>query len=138
MAFIAWEVININAKVLRDRTITEKNLSAGGVFAGSKMEDIVVHEYGHVFSAFKGNKGVEIAKKARYIIFEKESTLDEILEFLDDNVSGYSTTFRTNNVQPNLFDLKKYKEIIPEVIVKHRHTPDDFTAEFVRLLKELI
>ncbi len=130
--------ITLNAKVLRDRKITEQNLASGNLFAGSKAEDIIIHEYGHVFSAFKGNKGIEIARKARYNITGKESSLDEILTFLDSNISVYSTTSLLSSQQHSMFNLKKYKEIIPEVIVKHGNAPDEFTAEFFRLLKELI
>ena len=43
------EHITINAKALRNRKITEKNISLGGLFASRKVEDIAVHEYGHVF-----------------------------------------------------------------------------------------
>lgn len=45
--------ITLNAKVLRNRTITEKNILAGGMFAVSKLEDIVVHEYGHIIADAK-------------------------------------------------------------------------------------
>lgn len=132
------EHITINAKALRNRDITERNLAAGGLFAGSRMEDIAIHEYGHVFSSQKGNKGIEIARKARYNITGAESSLDEILSFLDANVSDYSTTYPIDGKPPSLLDLKKYREIIPEVLVKHTNSPNDFTSEFLRLLKELI
>ena len=102
------------------------------------MEDIAIHEYGHVFSSQKGNKGIEIARKARYNITGAESSLDEILSFLDANVSDYSTTYPIDGKPPSLLDLKKYREIIPEVLVKHTNSPNDFTSEFLRLLKELI
>jgi len=130
--------ITLNAKALRSRVITERNLVEGNLFAGTAAEDIVIHEYGHVFSSFKGNKGIEIARKARYNVFGEESTLDEILAFLDENISDYSTVFSARDEQANQFNLKKYKEVIPEVIVKHSRGETDFTSEFIRLLKELI
>lgn len=130
--------ITLNAKALRNRVITERNLAEGNLFAGTRAEDIIIHEYGHVFSSFKGNKGIEIARKARYNIFEEESSLDEILSFLDEHVSPYSTVFSEQNEHANLFNLKKYKEIIPEVIVRNCRSANAFTEEFVRLLKELI
>ena len=135
---IEQQHITLNTKALRDRIITEKNLVSGGYFAASRLEDIVIHEYGHVFSSVYGNKGVEIARKARYNITGTESSIGEILTYLNDNISSYATAFPTNGVRPSVFDLKKYKEIIPEVIVKHIQSPDVFTTEFIRLLKELI
>lgn len=130
--------ITLNAKALRNRSITEKNLADGNLFAGTSAEDIIIHEYGHVLSSYKGNKGIEIARKARYNIFGEEGSLDEILGFLDENVSPYSTVFSAQDERANPFNLKKYKEIIPEAIVRNRHRANAFTEEFVRLLKELI
>lgn len=130
--------ITLNAKALRNREVTERNLTEGNYFAASKLEDIIIHEYGHVFSSVYGNKGIEIARKARYNISGIDSTLDEILAYLDDNVSGYASVFPTDGKNHSMFDLKKYKEVIPEVIVRHKHSPDDFTTEFIHLLKELI
>ena len=132
------EHITINAKALRDRTITEQNLSNGSMFASSKLEDIIKHEYGHVISSNKGNKGIEITRKVVYNIFGENKSLDELLAYLHTNVSPYSTAFRISGPKPNLFDSKKYKEIIPEVLVKNENTPDEFTEEFIRILKELL
>lgn len=130
--------ITLNIKALRNRTITEKNMAEGNLFAGASAEDIIIHEYGHVFSSHKGNKGIEIARKARYNIHGVESSLDEILVFLDENISDYATVFSSHDEQANRFNLKKYREVIPEVLVKHCRSANIFTSEFVRLLKELI
>jgi hypothetical protein len=137
-ASTAGEHITLNAKSLRDRAITEQNLSNGGLFASSKFEDIIRHEYGHVFSSVKGNKGIEIARKAMYNISGDDKSLDEVLTYLHSHVSPYSTAAQISLSRPNLFDPKKYKEVIPEVLVKHENASDEFTEEFVRILKELL
>lgn len=131
------EHITLNAKALRSRVITEQNISDEGIFASRKIEDIVVHEYGHVFATFKCNKGLEIARMAIYNISGVETTLDEAIRYLSKNVSPYAIKFPSKNSSPQYFDIKKYKEVIPEVLAKHNSTPDAFTSEFVRLLKEL-
>lgn len=132
------EHITINAKALRDRAITEQNISNGGQFASAKLEDILRHEYGHVFSSNKGNKGIEISRKAVYNIYGDNKSLDDLLGYLHTHVSPYSTAFKISGSTPNLFDSKKYKEIIPEVLVKNKNAPDEFTEEFIRILKELL
>ena len=132
------EHITLNAKVLRDRIVTEQNLLEEGIFASQKIEDIVIHEYGHIFATFKCNKGLEIARTAIYNINGVETTLDEAICYLSKNVSPYAIKFPSKNNSPQYFDIKKYKEVIPEVLVKHSGAPDAFTAEFIRLLKELI
>lgn len=131
------EHITINAKALRDRKITEKNIAIGGQFACVTVEDIAVHEYGHVFSAFKTNKGLEIAGKAYYNIFGKEADDDTVLEYLYCNISQYSIYLKKENNKNALFNRRKYKEIIPEVLAKHNANPDNFTEEFIKILKEL-
>ena len=130
--------ITINAKALRNRLITEKNLSSEGIFASKMVEDIAVHEYGHVFAVFKCNKGLEIARQALYNISKEEMTLDDTLRYLRKNVSPYSVKFPSKNNSPQYFDIKKYKEVIPEILAKHNCTPNAFTSEFIRLLKELL
>lgn len=132
------EHITLNAKALRNRAITEHNLSKEGIFASRKIEDIVVHEYGHTFAVFKCNKGLEIARRAMYNISGEETTLDATIRYLRKNVSAYSIKFPSQNNLPQHFDVKKYKEVIPEVLAKHNCAPDEFTSEFVRLLKELL
>ena len=131
------EHITLNAKALRNRVITEQNISDEGIFASRKIEDVVVHEYGHVFATFKCNKGLEIARMAIYNINGVETTIDEAIRYLSKNVSPYAIKFPSKNNSPQYFNIKKYKEVIPEVLAKHNSTPDAFTSEFVRLLKEL-
>lgn len=124
--------ITVNAKALRNRAITERNIAIGAQFASSTVEDIVVHEYGHIIATIKGNKGLEIAGKAYYNVFGKEASFDELLDFLDGNVSPYSTTFRGKAKDEY---KRKYTEVISEVLAKNNSKPDDFTEEFVKLLK---
>ena len=131
------EHITINAKALRNRKITERNIAIGGQFASVKVQDIAVHEYGHVFSAFKTNKGLEIAGKAYYNIFGKQADDDTILEYLYSNISKYSIYLKKEKNKNALFNRRKYKEIIPEIFAKHNANPDNFTEEFIKLLKEL-
>lgn len=118
--------ITLNVKALRDRTITESNILNGGLFASKTVEDIAVHEYGHMIVAAKGNKGLEIAQEAYYNVFGQTASIDDVLDFLDDNISSYSTTFDHKH---------NYTEVVSEILAKNNSAPDDFTEEFVKLLK---
>ncbi len=127
--------IILNAKVLRHREFTESVLrSQKGVFASTKVEDIVAHEFGHVVSSIVGNKGVDIAQQAYYNVYGDMLSVDEVLSYLQNNISEYAVTYlgigrkRSN-------DLKKYQEIIPEVLAKHNSSETQFTKEFVAILK---
>lgn len=117
---------------MRDRTITEENIFAGGLFASKTVEDVVAHEYGHLIASSIGNKGLEIAQKAYYNVFGEMASIDSVLDFLDENVSSYSTAFNSD-VGKN--HNQKYTEVISEVLAKNNSSPDDFTAEFIKLLK---
>lgn len=119
--------ISINIKALRNRRITIENILSGRNFASTTVEDIAAHEYGHVFTLIKGNKGIDISKKAYYNVFGKACSDEEIIDFLRDNVSMYCV------VQYGA----KFKEIIPEILAKHNSNSDAFTSEFIRLLKGL-
>ena len=119
------EHITFNSKALRNRTITERNIANGNMFASTKVEDIAVHEYGHVISFVKGNKGLEISGKAFYNVYGRNVSVGELLDFLDDNISNYSTTATK----------QKYTEIVSEVLAKNNSNPTKFTEEFVALLK---
>ncbi len=119
------EHITLNAKALRNRKITEQNIVLGDQFAASCVEDIAVHEYGHIISTAKGNKGLEIAEKAYYNVFGKTAEIDELMDFLDGNISNYSTTVKN----------RKYTEITPEILAKNNSNPNAFTKEFIKLLK---
>jgi SPP1 gp7 family putative phage head morphogenesis protein len=131
--------IIFNAKALRNRATTEKNINrVEGEFASKKLEDIAAHEFGHIFSAKKGNIGIEISQKAYYNVFGKNMGIDEILEYLDSEVSQYSTTYYENgNNRVHKFDVKKYREVTPEIFAKNNSNANDFTKEFIKLLKEV-
>lgn len=120
------EAIRINLKALRDRKITETNILNGQQFASTKVEDIAVHEYGHVFVLIKGNKGLEIARKAYYNVFGESATDEAVAEFLYEHVSPYALKVTGRNNLP---------EIIPEVLAKNNSNPSEFTQAFVELLK---
>lgn len=117
--------ITINAKALRDRTVTERNIAKDNMFASKTLEDIVIHEYGHVISYAKGNKGVDLVQKAYYNTYKKELDFNDLPSFLIEHVSKYAATMKK----------KSFREIIPEVMAKNNAHPDDFTREFVSLLK---
>lgn len=131
-ASITGHHITVNAKALRDRAVTESNIALGGQFASSTVEDIVVHEYGHLISAEKGNKGIEIAEKAYYNVFGEKANTDDLIDFLESNISPYSITSKGGKSGTY---KRKYTEVIPEILAKNNSKPDDFTREFVKLLK---
>lgn len=118
--------ITLNANALRDQSITERNILSGDLFASSTASDIAAHEYGHLITSAIGNKGLEIAQDAYYNIFGEKAPVDDVLDFLDENISSYAVTFNRH---------KKYTEVIPEILAKYNSAPDDFTKEFVELLK---
>lgn len=122
------EHITLNAKVLRSREVTEKNLSGGNQFASTNADDIVVHEYGHVLNKAKGNVGIDFAKKAYYHVYGESLDTGEMLDYLSKNVSEYAVTM----------DKKRHPriEITPEILAKDNYKPDEFTREYVRLLQE--
>lgn len=131
--------IMFNAKALRNRETTEQNIRRiKGEFASKKLEDIAAHEFGHIFSAKKGNIGIDISRKAYYNIFGKNLTIDEMLEYLDSEVSQYSTTYyESGNDRVHKFDVKKYREVTPEIFAKNNSSANDFTKEFMKLMKEV-
>ena len=130
--------ITVNGKILRNRRITELNIATGNSFASSSLEDIFVHEYGHVIANIKGNRGIEIARKACYNLYGREFETDELLDFLRSNVSIYSTTYTAKKKGYLSYDPKRFKEIIPEVLAKNNCNANDFVAEFLNVLKEML
>lgn len=130
--------ITINRKALRNREVTETNLAEGKLFASTKVEDIAVHEYGHVIASAKGNKGVEIAQKTCYNLLKENLEMGNLLKMLRVQVSPYSTTYYAKGRDMLIFDPKRYKEIIPEVLARNNSNPSDFTAEFIRILREML
>ena len=114
------------------------NIATGNSFASSTLEDIFVHEYGHVLANIKGNRGIEIARKACYNLYGRDFETDELLDFLRSNVSVYSTTYAAKKNGPLSYDPKRFKEILPEVLAKNNSSTNDFTSEFLKVLKEML
>lgn len=128
--------ITLNKKILRNKDVSEKNIANDGEFASPRLQDIVIHEYGHVLSAQYGNRGVEIAKKAYYNLYRKELNADEILEYLDKNISGYSTRYYGNrelDIAYNKLKESKFKEITSEILAKNEWQETSFTQEYIRM-----
>lgn len=119
--------ITLNAKALRDRAITERNIVNGGFFASTTLEDIAAHEYGHIIASVKGNKGLEIAQKAYYNAFGENISNKDLLAFLYEHISPYSVQQSGRN---------KYKEVISEILAKGNSHAGNFADEFIKLLKE--
>ena len=130
--------IVFNNKPFRNRAVTEKILRNLDFFASNRIEDIVIHEFGHLVARIKGNRGIEIAMRAYYNVHNKEISYKGIVKYLKDNISEYCITYRGDFDQDELLGkvkYTKYNEVISEVFAKHYSKPNDFTREFVKLLK---
>lgn len=129
--------ITFNAKTLRDRNITNKILNNDNRLSSTDIKGIVVHETGHLISKKYGEKGLEIAKKAYYNIYKEEISYVDLLAFLEEKVSEYSSDFDEGK-RDRTFKSKYCKEVLPEILAKNKTNPDEFTKECIRLLKEMI
>ena len=118
--------ITLNSKIFRDRSITENNIILGGQFASTTLEDIVLHEYGHIINNVKGNKSLDFARKAYYNVYGDSIPDEELVYFLQEHVSIYAIRISKN---------KKFKELVPEILAMNNSHPSEFTTEFVELLK---
>lgn len=139
-AFTINNTIHFNNKALRNRQITEENLK-GDYLVSEKSFGISVHEMGHIITKNYGEKGIEIAKRAYYNIYNKSLNTFGIIEYLKNNVSKYSVDvdkFDENTGLPKRVTDKDYIEIIPEMLAKSKVSNDRFTDEFIKLLKEMI
>ena len=113
--------IAVQNNAMRDRTATNNYLNSDKKLAATDARGISVHEMGHVLASIYGDNSIEIAQKAYYNIF-KESISDKgLFEWLNKNISEYST---------------EDGELIPEILSKNETNPDSFTKEFIALLKE--
>ena len=131
--------ITFNAKALRNREVTERNIRlTKGEFASKCAEDIAAHEFGHIISVKKGNKGIEISQQAYYNIYGKNMEMDEIIVFLNNEVSQYAIEYneKLDGIE-HKSNARRYQEIIPEILAKHNSNANAFTNEFVKLLKEV-
>ena len=114
--------ITFNSKALRDRATTEYNISYGNYFASKTVEDIALHEMGHIIAAEYNINGLAIAKRAFYNIFNRYYSPQMLRVLLKEHVSYYSSTDSA--------------EIIAEVIVVNKNGSNEFTEFFVLLMEK--
>lgn len=115
-------IVTFNTKALRNRTITEQNVVNGKVFASKTLEDIALHEIGHIYAKENGINGLDISKKVYYNMTGKYVSGKLLNKFLAKEIS------------PNA--ANKQVEIAAEVIVCNKYKPDDeFVRKFMALLK---
>ena len=105
------------------------------MFASTKAEDIVAHEFGHIISSVFGNKGIDIAQQAYYNVYGELLSVEEIVMFLRQNISQYAVKY-SKPISNKRFDKKYYQEVISEVVAKHNSGFTEFTNEFLRIIKE--
>jgi len=132
--------ITLNANALRNKQITEQNIKKAGIFASPKAEHIVVHEFGHILSSVKGNRGIEITKKAYYNIVKENISVSEALSYLADHISNYAVKYNGNIAEDILTGRvreNKYQEIISEVLSRDNFRSSKFTRAFLKILKEM-
>lgn len=123
----------INELAMRNRGVTEKNLSADNYLAANSAEGIAAHEMGHVISGKirNGKSGLDIYKETVYNVSGKRISDEEALSLLLENVSEYSAT-----VTKKANGVSACQEIIPEILSVNYTNPNKYSREFVRLLKE--
>lgn len=113
--------ITFNSKALRDRKTTEHNITNGNRFASKTVEDIALHETGHIIAEEKALNSIDIARKAYYNVTEKHAAPGRVRKYLAQEVS--------------LYCAEDDVEIVAEVIVGNKNNPSDFTKAFVKLVK---
>lgn len=126
--------IYLNSSAYRDREETAEYMSKDRYFSTNVAEAIGVHEMGHIIHKKYGGIGLDIACEAWYNIHKEKVDYKEMLGILRKNVSIYSSTRKPSD-EGKKFDSKQYREVIPEILAKNTYVPDDFTEEFIRLLK---
>ena len=123
----------INELALRNRGVTEKNLSVDNYLAANTAEGIAAHEMGHVISGKirNGKSGLDIYKETVYNVSGKRISDDEAIQLLLTKVSVYSAypTMKSNGTVV-------YGEVISEMLSVNYASPNKYSSEFVRLLKE--
>lgn len=129
LAITKKHTITFNRKALRDKAITEANITSGNIFSAGNHKGISYHEMGHFLAETYGEKGIDILQKAYYNIYKAELPLNKIADVLTSEISDYSASIQ----------LKRhgiaYKEIIPEILSKEYTNSSPLSAEFIRLLK---
>lgn len=130
------KTIMINSVALRSDAATSAYLNSDNRLSSAKTIGIGVHEIGHLIAKQYGEIGLDIAQKACYNISGKSLSYSQVLDYLEENISFYSTK-KYYKVTSNRFKPTHFHEVIPEVLGKHFTNPDEFTTEFFRLLKEV-
>ncbi len=129
--------IFINFLAGRNCKVTNAILNADNILSSTDAIGIGVHEIGHIWVAQYGTRGIDIARKAYYNIYKENIAPSEMLDYLEDNVSKYSTHRKEQKHLSRYFKQRDYPEVIPEVLAKDITNPNEFTNEFVRLMKEV-
>nr|DAM34522.1 MAG TPA: minor capsid protein [Caudoviricetes sp.] len=123
----------INELAIRNRSVTEKNLAVDNYLATNSAEGIAAHEMGHVISGKirNGKSGLDIYKETVYNVSGKRISDDEAIQLLLTKVSVYSAypTMKSNGTVV-------YGEVISEMLSINYTSPNKYSSEFVRLLKE--
>ena len=114
--------ITFNSKALRDRATTEYNICYGDYFASKTVEDIALHEMGHIIAAEYKINGLAIAKKAFYNIYNRYYSPQLLRVLIEEQVSEYAT--------------EDNSEIVPEVIVANKNRANEFTQLFLLLMEK--
>lgn len=127
--------IIFDRSALRNRELTNDYLRADNFLATNDVKGIAYHETGHLISQKYGEKGFDIARQTYYNIYKKEISNADLLDFLEKNISEYSARILPDK-KDKPFKSKFYKEITPEIFSMNKTNPNEFTEEFVRLLKE--
>lgn len=128
--------ISFNKNVLRNREVTNKALNADNYLAATDFTGISTHEMGHIIAQKYGEKGLDIAKKAYYNVYNEEISTSNLLGFLRNNISLYSVHL-TESEKSKPVNRQKRKEIIPEVLTKSNSSENnEFSEEFIKILKE--
>ena len=127
--------INLNSTAFRDAVKTAEYMLKDNWFSTHNAIAIGIHEMGHVIYKKYGAIGLDIAQEVCYNLSGKHLSYQEVLLYLNRHVSNYSV-FLYPNKTDKPFKPRNFTEIIPEVLAKHKIAPDEFTAEFIRILKE--
>lgn len=129
-------VITFDRSALRDRKKTIEYLNADEVLAAKDIKGIAYHEMGHVISHQYGEKGLEIARQAYYNVIGREPSRTELFSYLRKKVSIYSTDL-PKELEDKPFKAGYYREVFPELLSMDKTGPSKYSAEFIRLIKEV-
>lgn len=113
--------VAIQNNALRERNATNAYLNSDNKLASTDARGIAVHEMGHVITNKYGDVSIEIARKTYYNIYKESIEDSDLINWLINNISEYSTN---------------EGELIPEILSKDETNPDSFTREYISLLKE--